>query len=493
MRLLLDSRSQSDYAKFLKIKTLPRFKFTGRMAEFPDEYATALGIHIDATPLDEYSPPAWMFDYQRDISKLAIRKQKLALFVDCGLGKTAIAFEFAKYAVAHLEVPRCVLIISPLMVIPQTMAEAKWFYGDELPIVQVAAKDLPEWLASGTDRIGITNYEALTNEVDPGRLGALILDESSLLKSHYGKWGQRILSLGKGLAWKLCLTGTPAPNDRIEYANHAVFLDQFPTVNSFLARFFVNRGQTGERWELKHHAMDAFYRQLSYWSIFLTNPATYGWKDNAQGIPPIVTHVHEVGMTAQQTDLVMDQTGALFAGNPGGITSRSTLAQIAKGNFRGEDVETRKYSFIRDLVATWPDESTLIWCKYNAEQDRIAAEFPDAANISGDTPHDERMHLIDDFKAGRRKILISKAKILGFGLNLQVCSRMIFSGLQDSYEEYYQCVKRANRIGSKRALNVHIPVTDIERPMIETVLLKAARVQRDADEQERIFHASITR
>jgi SNF2 family DNA or RNA helicase len=107
--------------------------------------------------------------------------------------------------------------------------------------------------------------------------------------------------------------------------------------------------------------------------------------------------------------------------------------------------------------------------------------------MSGDTPLDERERMIGDFKAGRVRVLISKPKILGFGLNLQIATRQVFSGLQDSYESFFQAVKRSNRYGATRPLNVHIPITSVERPMIETVLKKAKRVQTDAEEQERIF------
>jgi hypothetical protein len=309
------------------------------------------------------------------------------------------------------------------------------------------------------------------------------------LKSHYGKWGTRLIQLGKGLEWKLCLTGTPAPNDRIEYANHAVFLDHFPTVNAFLARFFVNRGQTDNRWELKPHALKPFYRALSHWCIFLSNPAVYGWKDNVGTLPPVHVHIHDVDLSEEQREASTAGTGALFA-MAGGITSRSKLAQIAKGRHNGKDIETAKPGFIRELVESWPDESTIIWCKYNAEQESIAAQFPDAANISGDTPEEERVELISEFQSGKRKVLISKPKILGFGLNLQVCTRMVFSTLQDSYEEYHQAVKRANRYGSTVPLNVHLPLTDIERPMVDTVLRKAKMVDQDTAEQEKIFKES---
>lgn len=489
MQVTLNPGRIEDYELFLKLKTLPLCVFSGRSATFPDEYAAMIGLdRSSVSPVEaDYEPLLGMFDYQRDITALAIRKRKFAALVDCGLGKTLILLDFARHAASQLPKDKCVLIVSPLMVINQTLAEAWKFHGDSLPIEHVRAAQLAEWLVSGKSRIGITNYDGLNSSIPRGRIGALILDESALLKSAYGKWGQECLRLGRGLDWKLALTGTPAPNDRIEYANHAVFLDAEPTVNSFLARYFVNRGQTDNRWELKPHALRPFYRSLSHWAIFLTNPATYGWKDNTEDIPPIHIHIHDVDLTPEQDRLVSHATGRLFATEIGGITSRSVLSQIAKGNHRGQAVTTNKPAYIKALVDSWPDESTIIWCLYNDEQEIMERTFPDAASIKGSTPLERRMELIADFQAGRRKVLISKGKILGFGLNLHIATRMVFSGLQDSYETYYQCVKRANRYGSTMPLNVHIPITEIERPMIETVMAKAARVQSDTQEQEQEF------
>lgn len=486
MILNLDPSNVADYARFLAIKSLPKYNITGRTATFPDEYADRIGLSAAAYRDVDYTPPSWMFDYQRDIASLAVRKRKYAVFADCGLGKTAIMLDFARHALDATGKP--ILIVSPLMVVRQTLDEARRFYGESLPIHQVVARDLSDWMRTGTG-IGITNYDALDDDILQGRIGGLILDESSMLKSHYGKWGQKCIELGRGLDWKLCLTGTPAPNDRIEYANHAVFLDHHPTVNAFLARFFVNRGQTDNRWEIKPHAIRPFYEALSHWCIFLTNPATYGWRDNTAGIPPINVHLHVVPMTGDQIATVQDKTGALFPDQVGGITSRSRLSQIAKGNDGDRKIDTNKPRYIRGLVDSWPDESTIIWCHYNREQESMEATFPEAASISGDTPYERRQEIIHAFKSGQLRTIISKPRILGFGLNLQVCTRQVFSGLQDSYEEYYQAVKRSNRIGSTRPLHVHIPYTDIEAPMIETVLRKAKRVQHDTEEQERIFHA----
>jgi hypothetical protein len=491
MKIHIDTKTTAGYRKFLAVKKLPSYRFVGHMAEFPDEYA---GLVVpEAKELyhapNGYEPPAWMFDYQRDITRIAIRKRKYCVFADCGLGKTAIFLEFAKHA--KLSSKGRVLIVSPLMVIPQTIAEANLFYGEyDYPIEQVHAADLEQWLNGTRPEIGITNYEAIRPELTRGNLSGLILDESSMLKSHYGKWGTKLISMGRGLAWKLCCTGTPAPNDRIEYANHAVFMDAFPNVNSFLARYFVNRGQTQERWVLKPHALRPFYRSLSHWCIFLSNPATYGWEDNTATIPPIKIHTHEVPLTEEQQRLAFGGTGRLFADRIGGITSRSVLSQIAKGSYKGKPIETHKPRFIRELIESWPSESTLVWCRFNAEQERLAKEMPDAGNISGSTPHDKRKEIVDAFKRGELKTLISKPKILGFGLNLQVATRQVFSALDDSYEEFYQAVKRSNRIGSTRPLNVHLPLTDIERIQAENVLRKMQMVQADTEAQEEIFRES---
>ena len=172
-------------------------------------------------------------------------------------------------------------------------------------------------------------------------------------------------------------------------------------------------------------------------------------------------------------------TGNLF-GAPGGIGGRATVARIAKS------ADGLKPAFVADLVNR-ESSACLVWCKYNPEQDTLAGLMPDAGSIAGDTPEADRARMVAEFQRGERKTLLSKPKIMGYGLNLQQARRMVFSTLQDSYEEYYQAVKRANRYGSTDPLDVYIPVTELERPMVDTVLTKAARVKADTEEQEALF------
>lgn len=481
-----DTSSVDSYRQFLAVRRLPVYSFRGTAAEFPDEYAAAVtGESAAVEEQGEFGCVPGLFDYQRDIAQTAFKKRKYAVFADCGLGKTLIILEFARHA--WQAVGKKVLIVAPLMVCRQHVQEAaKWYRGfSGLSFGRCHASELGEWLDT-TDgaQIAVTNYEAIKDSFPTHNIAGLILDESSMLKSHYGAWGQRLIEMGRGLPYKLCATGTPAPNDRIEYANHAVFLDRHRTTNEFLAKYFINRGQTQNRWEIKPHALTRFYRDLSDWCIFLNNPATYGWSDNVGVTPPIHIHIDEVELTPEQRQAAQLLTGDLITANVGGIGQRGKLSQIAKGK---DGIPTNKPAAIRRLVDSWPDESTIIWCHYNAEQEQMAVTFPEAVSISGDTPESERERGIDDFIAGRVRVLITKPKILGFGLNLQIATRQVFSGLKDSYEEFYQAVKRSNRIGSTRPLNVHIPVTELEMPFVDNVLQKARRVERDTEEQESLF------
>lgn len=481
MEITFDRKTIASYMQFLQLRQSPVYHWKGSAAIVPDEYAASFGMKAKRRKVS-YDPCSKCFDYQRDIVSIAIRKKKYAIFADCGLGKTLMILEFARHA--SKQSGGKVLIVSPLMVCKQTVDEASRFY-DDLSIGRIVASDLQAWLSSNDGPlIGGTNYEAIREGLKRGKLKGLVLDESSMLKSHYGAWGTRLIELGRGLEWKLCATGTPAPNDRIEYANHAVFLDRAKTVNEFLACYFINRGETQNRWELKPHALRPFYKSLSDWSIFLTNPAVYGWRDNVGVTPPINVHIHHIDLTDEQRTAAQALTGNLVTTSVGGIGQRGKLSQIAKGK---NGIASNKNDFIRSLVDSWPDESTIIWCNYNDEHEQMEGTFPDAVSISGDTKEIDRQTMIDRFKSGEVKTLITKPKILGFGLNLQVCTRQVWSGLKDSYEEYYQGVKRSNRIGSTKPLNVHISVTELEVPFVENVLRKADRVEHDTNEQMRLF------
>ena len=185
-----DTTNADSYRQFLAVRNCPVYHFEGWRAVVPDEYATRLGVAVGRPQAAAYQPIPGLFDYQRDIARLAIQKQKFAVFADCGLGKTLILLEFARHAMQATG--KRMLIVAPLMVVEQTVEEARRFCGS-LPIEQVRAAALQEWMHAKGPAIGVTNYEAIREGLDASRLAGIVLDESSMLKNHYGEWGLRLI------------------------------------------------------------------------------------------------------------------------------------------------------------------------------------------------------------------------------------------------------------------------------------------------------------
>lgn len=402
MRLLFNTYSMESYREFIRLKSIPKYDWVGRQAIVPEEYSYLFDrLAYEKTDVP-YSPSEYLFDYQAAISAIGIRKKKFCVFAQPGRWKTAIMLEMARHAFKALPKDKSAMIVSPLMVCEQTIEEAVRFYGeDERTPVFVPANRLQSWMKDhGGKRIAITNYEGIKDDLTVGSVGAILEDESSTNKNSGGAWSNRLINIGRGLEFKWCFTGTPAPNDQIEYANHAVFMDHKRTVNEFLASYFINRGKTNERWELKKHAVSRFYADLAHWCIFLSDPATYGWKDNCGTLPPIHIHIERIELTDEQRKLAQKITGTLCTANIGGIGMRGKLSQISKGK---NGIKTNKTEFIQNLVNSWPKESTIIWCRFNDEQAIMERAFPEAGSIKGDTPHEDRMRIIHDFKAGKLK------------------------------------------------------------------------------------------
>ena len=114
------------------------------------------------------------------------------------------------------------------------------------------------------------------------------------------------------------------------------------------------------------------------------------------------------------------------------------------------------------------------WCGLNAESEALAEAIPDAVEVCGDDTYAEKIAAVQGFIAGDIRVLVSKVKILGFGLNLQHCHQMGFVGLSDSYEQYYQAIRRCWRYGQKHPVDVHIVVSDAERGIVANVQRKEA-------------------
>ncbi len=382
--------------------------------------------------------PSQLFDWQQAIVRWALRKGRAALFEDCGLGKT---FQQLAWAQA---IPGRVLILAPLCVAEQTVAE-----GAKLGIAV-------QYAQHGVDsqaKLTITNYERL-DAFNPADYAGVVLDESSILKAFDGKTRQRLIETFAGTPYRLCCTATPSPNDISELANHAEFLG-LCTRAEFLATWFVH---DDAGWRMKGHAVQPFYRWLASWAIAMRRPSDIGYSDVGYDLPPLQIHECTVAGGGDGStlfpELGLKGIGGRLAARRGSLEARIDAT----------------VNLIHERGVSW-----VIWCGLNAESEALAGILPGAVDVSGQDSYPVKVAAIQGFVAGKIRKLITKPKVCGFGLNLQVCHHMAFVGLSDSYETYYQCIRRCWRFGQTKPVHVHIVVSDAERGIVENVRQKEAR------------------
>jgi DNA modification methylase len=381
-----------------------------------------------------------LYDFQSAIVKWACEKGRAAIFADCGLGKTFMQVEWAR-----LMGGRC-LIVSPLSVAEQTVNEAK-----HLGIQVRHIKSLAE-LGEG---IHITNYERIRDFAD-AQLDSIVLDESSILKSVDGKTRTFLLDSFQHVPYRLCCTATPCPNDISEIANHAEFLGVMKRTE-MLASFFVH---DDEGWRLRGHAAKPFYRWMATWAMALKNPSDLGFDGARFILPPIDIRDVVIETNAPCGD-------ALFPVALHGIEGR----MIARKDSTPDRVEAAA------KVAAASKGQVIVWCGLNDEAELCAKAIPDSRNVQGSDDADDKARDIRDFVEGKYRVLITKAKIAGFGLNFQNASTIIFCGMGDSYESYYQCIRRCWRYGQKNPVDVYLIVGEHEIEILENVKAKEKQAE----------------
>lgn len=390
--------------------------------------------------------PLQLFDWQAAIVRWALRKGRAAIFADCGLGKSFMQVAWAN----ALNVPT--LFLAPLCVAEQTVGEAA-----KLGVtLQYATKP-----TAGLGPLVITNYERL-DAFDLSDYQAVVLDESSILKAFDGKTKQRLIDACKTVKYRLCCTATPSPNDIAELANYAEFLG-LTTRAEFLATWFVHDDQG---WRMKRHAVQPFYRWLASWAIALRAPSDIGYSDTGFTLPPLTVHDHVLDATGPQGACLFPEMGVK------GLTGRLSARRASL-----EDRVARAAA-----LANSTDDQWLIWCGLNEEADAITAAIPGAVDVAGSDSYAVKAQSVQRFLSGDIRVLVSKPRVLGFGMNFQCCHNMAFVGLSDSYEAYYQCVRRSWRYGQTRPVHAHVIFSEAEKVIVENVRRKEASARQLADE-----------
>lgn len=388
-----------------------------------------------------------MFDFQRDITSWALRRGRAAIFADCGMGKTIMQLEWAKH------VPGPVLILAPLAVASQTIREGERF-GIKVGYARSQAQV--------TERITITNYEMLAH-FDPSHFAGVVLDESSILKAYDGKTRTEIIDAFRQTPFRLACTATPAPNDYMEIGNHAEFLGVMSRVE-MLAMFFVHDGGETQKWRLKGHAESEFWKWMCSWAVMIRKPSDLGYPDNDFILPELV--MHEV------TVAVEDRTmGQLFA------VQAQTLQERLQA--RRSTIAERVSDTAAVVNAT--ADPFLVWCNLNDESAALAKAIPGAVEVTGSDSPEAKEAAMLGFSRGEIRVLVTKPSIAGFGMNWQHCNNMAFVGLSDSYEAFYQAVRRCWRFGQRKPVNVYVVTAETEGAVVANIKRKESDAMKMAE------------
>ena len=388
-----------------------------------------------------------LFDFQTAITGWALKRGRAAIFADCGMGKTAMQLEWATH------VPGDVLILAPLAVAKQTVRE-----GEKFGVPVSYCRDQSESQAG----ITITNYEML-DHFDLSKFTGLVLDESSILKAYDGKTKQQIIDASQRVPYRLACTATPAPNDFMEIGNHAEFLGVMSRVE-MLSMFFVHDGGETQKWRLKGHAKKDFWQWVCSWAVMVRKPSDLGFSDEGFDLPALEYHEHVVEVENEPTE-------GLFP----------TEAQTLQERIRARKGSVQERADRCAVMVNASDDQWIIWCNLNSESEALAKLIPDAVEVRGSDSMEAKESKLAGFLDGTHRVLITKPSIAGFGMNFQNCRNMAFVGLSDSWEQYYQAVRRCWRFGQTRPVNVHLIVAETEGAVLANIKRKEADAQAMAE------------
>lgn len=407
------------------------------------------GFQVDASLLNSK-----LFDFQKYIVEIALRKGRYAIFADCGLGKTAMQLSWSHEVVIHTG--KSVLILCPLAVSGQTIKEGEKF---NIKIIKYNNQSEPG--------IYITNYEQLEN-INLDSFVGVVLDESSILKNFTGVYKNLIIDKFKSFQYKLACTATPSPNDMMEIGNHAEFLNVMSR-NEMLSMYFVHDGGETSKWRLKGHCETLFYEWISSWAVMLTNPADIGFKQDGYILPKL-NFINNIIKTKPKEDLLFN-VGKINATDFNQELRITMIDRIEK---------------VIDIVNN-SNENFIIWTKHNEESDYLNKKISDSFNVKGsDSPEYKESKLLG-FSNNEFRVLITKTKIAQFGLNYQNCSNQVFASVDFSFESLYQAIRRSYRFGQKKEVNIYIITTDTMENVIENI----NRKQKEFEKMQRSLSINL--
>lgn len=408
--------------------------------------------------------------HQKVAIDFALNGGKSASFLDTGLGKSFIELEFARQCAEYTGKPS--LILTPLAVAGQMVREGQKF--------NIDARKIREQSEVGKG-IMVANYERLP-KLDPDQFGAVVLDESSILKSFAGRTRNMLLDAFKDVNFKLAATATPSPNDHMELGNHAEFLGVMRQ-QEMLSTWFINDTSTASQdWRLKGHAVEDFWQWVASWSRCATLPSDLGGDDAGYILPEVDRKIHTVHADRSQN---VDE-GMLFR-----------IPEMSATSFHKEKRITLDERCAKAAELASHDKPVTVWCETNDESAMLAGMIDGAVEVHGSLSPDEKEARLLGFADGDFRVIVTKPKLAGFGVNWQHCAHAVFASISFSYEQHYQAVRRSHRFGQTERVRNDIVISDTEDSIWQAVNIKAKKhgemKRRMADAMSKAQSATETR
>lgn len=396
--------------------------------------------------------PKFLKPFQRDIVRWALRRGRSAMFEGTGLGKTAQQLSWADAVQKHSDGP--VLLFAPLGVARQTVE-------DEAPKWGFDGVTYCESEKHVKSRISVTNYERL-DSFDPSNFAAVILDESGIIKDATGKTRIEITEACRDVHYKLCCSATPAPNDYTELGTHSEFLGVM-SEKEMLAMYFVHDGAIRangdtEEWRLKRHAEADFWRWVASWAVVIQNPNDLGYDEPGYNLPPLHLHQETVKHNGGPVG------GQLFAFGASTLQERIAV--------RRDTVQERAEAAAKIIQENGPDDQWAVWCNLNAEADAIRALVPELVEVRGSDKPELKAERLIGFSHGNPRMILTKPKIASRGMNWFNCNKFICVGLNDSFEQLFQLIRRFWRFGQEKDVHGWLVASELEGAVVANLKKK---------------------
>lgn len=408
------------------------------------------------------------------------RAEGAALWLDPGLGKTAITLRAIERLRADHGLGRRVLVIAPLRVIYSVWpAEVrKWGFRFSTSIVHGSANQRRKALDAPAD-IYLLNPEGVPWLMDefrarPQQQGwdLTVLDESTKFKSWTAQRTKALRVLVPKLGSRLELTGTPAPNHYGDLFAQIYFLDRGEALGKTLTRFrdqycYLERGGSFHRWALRDSAGPAIESQVAPLVLrmnaldhldlpaLVTNPI---WVD-------LPTPIHREYRRLEQQLFAELAGGATLVASSGG-GKYAHCRSVANGGCylvdpvsqqrKSVHVHDAKVNAVQDLLEDLGGKPLLVAYQFHHDRERLLRVFPEAPTISGGTSAKESTAIIERWNRREIPILLVQPQALSHGANMQRGGNDIcWFGCSDQPEIHTQFNARLYRQGVEGQVRIH--------------------------------------